>query len=582
MNNYRIGLVIPIFQSAFIKNVVRSILDTYAESDLLICIVNDGKPDVASFLSHHTWPENVSILNLPENRCFAGANNAGWKFLIEQAPQISYLGTINDDTIPRDEWLNILLNALENDNRLAMAGPVMETNRVCFGWDSSDIEGKLQYGRFKTGTIDEAWIPVKEKLTDDAFVPALSGFCFLARRTALEEAGFLDDKFCNYCEDFDLSLSLLTKGWRLKLCKDSIVFHLIGKSRAIHKATDGEKSNYLRLQSKWGWDFSRFNNLNENGFYAPDEKLVKKMRHAAHVLMFNCDRFILAMIDNCGPFVDKIYVAYSKLPWGYNPEAREKYRNTTPPSLLAKSRYFDKIEFIEGDWLYDHDQRNACLERARVDGFDYLIAQDADEYYTTEGYRNNLLEIARDPDREAYNAPLYAFWKTTDYILESPGGLPAVGFPAFAINLKKPVNFVNSRTVSASDTSRLPWPCYHLSYVLTDEELLRKISTWGHTHQFNRSKWYKNKWLRWHEGTINLHPLWPELWKRAVRFTGELPETLKTFNNPPLTIFKPSNIDIFFEKLDDAAYFIKSLAKLIRPAIARRLHKYLAFKISDK
>src|SRR2546430_1256036 len=114
-----------------------------------------------------------------------------------------------------------------------------------------------------------------------------------------------------------------------------------------------------------------------------------KKRFAAHVLMFNCDQFILRMIDNCAPFVEKIFVAYSEIPWTYNPNARGKYKNPTHKELLQKSKHLSKIELIEGVWERDEEQRNACLDRARAEGFDYLIIQDADEFYINNAYQRN-------------------------------------------------------------------------------------------------------------------------------------------------------------------------------------------------
>jgi hypothetical protein len=35
------------------------------------------------------------------------------------------------------------------------------------------------------------------------------------------------------------------------------------------------------------------------------------------MLYFNQDKWILKTIENCGPFVDKIYVAWSEKPWSY-------------------------------------------------------------------------------------------------------------------------------------------------------------------------------------------------------------------------------------------------------------------------
>jgi hypothetical protein len=269
--------------------------------------------------------------------------------------------------------------------------------------------------------------------------------------------------------------------------------------------------------------------------------MTREFRFAAHVLMFNCDKLIMRMIENCAPFVEKIYVAYSPMPWSYNPAARERFPNRTDKEILRQSKYFHKIELIEGTWDFDEDQRNACLERAKAAGFDYLIIQDADEFYHIEDYRNNIEEIKRHDDWEVFCTPWYCFWKNLDYVVIDRKGSAIVGFPEFAINLRLDgVRFIRARIPNLQRRWHLPGVCYHLSYVLTDEEVLTKIHTWGHADQFDRQKWFERKWLKWNQKTENLHPIEPPAWKKAVPFKGTLPEALERFESPSVVPYRES------------------------------------------
>jgi hypothetical protein len=268
-----------------------------------------------------------------------------------------------------------------------------------------------------------------------------------------------------------------------------------------------------------------------------------KKHFAAHVLMFNCDQFILKMIENCAPFVEKIYVAYSDLAWTYNPRAREKNRNLTSKDIIKQSKYFNKIELIEGTWELDEDERNACLKKAKADGFDYLIIQDADEFYSKKDYKNNIDNIINNSNYDLYTTPWCSFWKNLDYVMESNEGSIIVGYPEFAINCNSSVKFVRSRTTNANTIYQLPGLCYHLSYVLTDDEVYRKINTWGHAHEFDTKSWYRRKWLKWNESMTDLHPLYHTMWKKAVRFKGKLPEELIGFKAPEIVIYKTTFID---------------------------------------
>ena len=77
--------------------------------------------------------------------------------------------------------------------------------------------------------------------------------------------------------------------------------------------------------------------------------------------------------------------------------------------LLKKSHFCHKIELIEGDWETDEDERNTCLRKAKNDGFDFLIIQDADEFFIKDDYKKNIKKIIQNPDYELYTTPVRAF-----------------------------------------------------------------------------------------------------------------------------------------------------------------------------
>ena len=250
------------------------------------------------------------------------------------------------------------------------------------------------------------------------------------------------------------------------------------------------------------------------------------MKFATHVLFYNVDKFILKNIDNSGPHVDRIYVTYSKKPWVYNKKARKNFSNTSNLDLLEQSKFYNKITIIEGEWEYDEDQRNACLEKAKQDGIDYLINHDADEFYFHKDFKKMIAEVKSNPDYDYYITPMINFWKTLDYIVLTNNGEKIVGQPELIVNLNKTQEFIRARRLSGKNIYSLSVLCYHASFVLSNEECWNKINTWGHTHQFKLKRWYKQKWLKWNIDTINLHPVTPKAWSRAIKYNGALPEVL--------------------------------------------------------
>lgn len=251
------------------------------------------------------------------------------------------------------------------------------------------------------------------------------------------------------------------------------------------------------------------------------------MKIASHVLLYNQDKWILQNIANSAPFVDKIYVSWSKLPWNYNKNARKTFTNQSKPEILDKSPYRDKIVLIKGVWDKDEDQRNACLAAAKADGMDYLLIHDADEFYTTADFKKIVDNIHKNPDFDYYTTPWITFWKNFNNVLAKSSGSIISGYPEVALNINSGNKFIRCRRPSGDKIYQMDALCHHASYVLSDKECWEKINTWGHAHQFNTKKWYDNKWKKWNKNTTNLHPISPKEWHKAVSYDKNLPEVLK-------------------------------------------------------
>jgi hypothetical protein len=282
---------------------------------------------------------------------------------------------------------------------------------------------------------------------------------------------------------------------------------------------------------------------------------------ALMILFFNCENTILRVIENCGEFVDKIYISYSKLPWtAYNKSSRKTYLNNSNLEILKSSKYINKLEIVQGVWETDEDQRNEIIFRARSDGFDYMIFQDADEFYLPSDYKKNIEMINANPDYMMYQTPWMTFWKSIDYVIlhrEHLGNFSTIftTCSCFAMNLKKNVEtkLTFARIFPTTSVFQLTGICYHLSYVLSDFELKSKINTWGHSQQVSRY-WYKYKWLSWNENKKYLSPFNSIEWIRAIPFYGEIPSQLIDFpkleqETIELTIFEKVHsycIDFYF------------------------------------
>lgn len=551
-NNYHIGIVIPLFHTKYIDEIIVHIKNTVSDKNTTFCFVNDGQESIKLFFDQKSLPENFSIIHLDRNQGFASANNAGWQYLIDKNSEIKILGSLNDDTELSNGWLDPLIEILNRDEHNAVAMPIMTSDEgIASVWE---LQGK-----------DKMRL-AKSSISGEEYVSAINGFCFMARKEALEKVGFFDRNYLNGCEDIDLGIKLLCEGYRMVVTSRSSVFHKAGESRYLKTANTQSFFNHQYMAKKWAPGIEQYNNLDSNGFLLGTPEISrhiekKKYRFALHVLGFNCTKTILQMLDNCGPYVEKIFVAYSEKPWSYNPDVKDSITNPTPRSIFEKSKHFNKIEIIDGYWDTDEDQRNSCVERAKEEGFDFLIIQDADEFYLSKDFKDNLNTISENPDWDVYLTPWHIFWKSLRYVIVNRKGNNIVGYPQFAINLNRNVKFKRARTPDSSDNFLLKGMCYHPSFVLSDEELYTKINTWGHAHQFKREKWYKNKWLKWNLNTKYLHPVSPWEWNNVEVFKGDLPKELVEIAPDDITEYQDTFIDkirIFFNNIYTLYKYSKS------------------------
>ena len=253
MNKPQIGLVIPIVQRKYIISLIKQINKTAQDNNIAICVVNDGNNKIENYLDKYL-PKEIELLNLENNLCFAGANNAGWKFLVDKYSSIKYLGTINDDTIPQNNWLDPLVLSLKNNNRVAACNPIMITH------SNNILNNKSQYSStWKLGDSKHPMVIDKERITRDTYVSVLGGFCILAKIEALLQIDYFDERYKNSCEDIDLCLKLRKNNWDLMTCCNSNIIHKCGKSRFKSKMNTNVPQSRKLLFSKWGDDLNKYN-----------------------------------------------------------------------------------------------------------------------------------------------------------------------------------------------------------------------------------------------------------------------------------------------------------------------------------
>jgi GT2 family glycosyltransferase len=155
-------------------------------------------------------------------RVIENSRNAGFGEAINQGVRAStapYLATLNDDAVPRPNWLAALLEAIERRPDVGMCASQVRL----FGEDRLDSAGMLMARDGSSKQRGHGRPPEDFPVAEETLFP--SGSAALYRRALLEETGGFDPGFFLYCEDTDLGLRARWAGWKCLYVPDAVVEH---------------------------------------------------------------------------------------------------------------------------------------------------------------------------------------------------------------------------------------------------------------------------------------------------------------------------------------------------------------------
>lgn len=205
-------IIVPIHNSlSCVQNCLYS-LKSWTTVPYRLCLMDDSSDSVTASLLQLEARDNpqITLHRNSENLGFLSSANLGMK--LGASP---YLVLLNSDVIVTPGWLKRLIRCAESDSRIAAVNPF--TNYA------SNIHLPMAPG---ANFYDMDWILSRKSPRDYPDVVTGVGFCMLLRRSALQEVGYFDEVFGRgYCEDSDLCMRLVAKGYRTVVADDVYVYH---------------------------------------------------------------------------------------------------------------------------------------------------------------------------------------------------------------------------------------------------------------------------------------------------------------------------------------------------------------------
>jgi GT2 family glycosyltransferase len=192
----------------------------------------------------------VRLVCLEKNYPYSHSLNRGIK-----AAKGEFLCFINNDTIiVQPEWLNILIECAENDEKIGVVGPRLYRQHLV----NSTRGDEWQCARYITpdGKHINIW-PSNDTVTPCTYVV---GACFLLKSELIDKVGLFDEGFFFGYDDVDYCLRTWKAGRKVVCNTRSTVVHMVMKTRKavtdkdyeynIHDFEDPEKRFYRKHSSK--------------------------------------------------------------------------------------------------------------------------------------------------------------------------------------------------------------------------------------------------------------------------------------------------------------------------------------------
>lgn len=172
--------------------------------------------------------QRFKLLQLEDNVGFAGGNNAGIKFALDNFNDLDYFLLLNNDTTVEPDFLTYLVEEIESDDKIgACCSHINYHDRPEETWYSG---GGIKW---LIGTPFHRTKKRKNlKSTDEDF---LTGCVFLFPSQIINDVGYLTEDYFLYFEDVAYSLEIKKAGYKLRYVPKSLVYHKV-------QATTGYRS----------------------------------------------------------------------------------------------------------------------------------------------------------------------------------------------------------------------------------------------------------------------------------------------------------------------------------------------------
>lgn len=240
MNNV-IDLAIVIVNynvSHLLKRCLQSVFKSEHSLKVAVCVVDNHSSDNSVDMVRHSYPQVQLIVN-DTNYGYPAANNQGMRLLDVEQPVLAnrprYVLLLNPDTEIQADSLANMVDYMDQNPSIGILGPRLimpdgnldvacrrsfptpEVSFYHYSGLSRLFPKSKRFGRYNMTFLDENQI---------AEVDSVVGACMMVRRSAIDQAGLMDDRFWMYGEDLDWAKRIKDLGWKVVYYPVVTVLHV--------------------------------------------------------------------------------------------------------------------------------------------------------------------------------------------------------------------------------------------------------------------------------------------------------------------------------------------------------------------
>ena len=199
----------------------------YSHRDAGIILADNASTDGTAEWVTEAYPD-IRVITMDKNYGYCGGNNRAAEYAKER-----YLLFLNNDVEVTAGWLNPIRNMLNRDESVAAVQPKLCSWRDCDFFEYAGAAGGMldRFGYpFCRGRIFDTLEKDVGQYDDACDIAWASGAALAIRKDRFRECGGFDESFEFHMEEIDLCWQLRNRGYRVRYCPESTVYHLGGGS----------------------------------------------------------------------------------------------------------------------------------------------------------------------------------------------------------------------------------------------------------------------------------------------------------------------------------------------------------------